>query len=227
MSNKKQDPMPPQNLNPDSDLPPDADMEERFNEFWKKNGATIFGGIVLGAAIVIGIQVYQHLGNKKEQAIRDSFAAAATVEQKAQFAAEHADHQLGGLAQLQVADARYQEGAFAAAAELYDAASKIFEDPTLASRARLGQGMSLLRAGSADAGRAVLQAVALNGGALDQTRGEAAYHLAVSYWEVGDTAKALEVTDVILQLDSAPFWVFRANALRERLGADAVVAGNS
>ncbi|HSH09299.1 MAG TPA: tetratricopeptide repeat protein, partial [Oceanipulchritudo sp.] len=127
----------------------------------------------------------------------------------------------------QVADARYQAGEFQAAADLYASAAKVFEDPTLISRAHLGQGVSLLQAGNTEAVRAVLQAVALDGSSLDQTRGEAAYHLAVSYWEAGDTAKALEITDIVLQLDSAPFWVYRANALRERLGADAVSVPNS
>ena len=46
---------PPIDLNPESDLPPDADMEERFNDFWKNNGTSVFGGIALGAVIVIGI----------------------------------------------------------------------------------------------------------------------------------------------------------------------------
>jgi len=227
MSKEKKDPTLPPHLNPESDLPPDADMEERFNDYWKKNGVTIFAGIAIGAAIVIGIQLYQYLGQKKEQGIRDTFAAASSIEEKVQFAADHPDHQLGALAELQVADARYQAREFEAAADLYASAAKVFEDPTLISRAHLGQGVSLLQAGNMEAGRAVLQAIALDASALDQTRGEAAYHLAVSYWESGDAAKALEITDVVLQLDAASFWVYRANALRERLGADAGSVPNS
>ena len=221
MSKDKKDPVLPQNLNPDSDLPPDADMEERFNDFWKKNGVSVFGGIAVGAAIVIGIQLYQHLQQKKEDEIRAEFAAAATVEAKAAFASAHPDHQLAALAQLQIADSRYQEGEFEAAASLYADSAAVFADPTLVTRARLGQGISLLQAGTTDAGQAILEAVALDSSALDQTRGEAAYHLAVSYWEGGDKEKALETTEIVLQLDSAPFWVYRANALKERLGFDA------
>ena len=127
------------------------------------------------------------------------------------------DHQLGALAQLQVADARYEEGNFAEAAELYSDTSKLFADPTIVSRAVLGQGVSLLQAGVKEDGRAVLKAVALDGSALDQTRAEAAYHLAISYWEDKDYEKALEMTEVILQLDSAQFWAYRANLLKDRL----------
>ena len=215
--NDAQEPKLPVDLNAESDLPPDADIEERFNDFWKKNGASIFGGIALGAAIVIGIQLFQYFDQKKEESIQEQFGAAQTVEEKIQFAEDHKDHQLGALAQLQVADERYKEGNYSEAAELYGATSKIFVDPTIVSRAVLGQGISLLQAGNREDGRSVLKAVTLDASALDQTRAEAAYHLAISYWEDQDNEKALEMTDVILQLDSAQFWAYRANLLRDRL----------
>jgi hypothetical protein len=221
MSKDEKEPKQPQvpgGLNPESDLPPDADLEERFNDFWKNNGTGIFGGIAIGAVIVVGIQLFQYFGDKKEQAIRDAFAAAGTVEAKLAFVGDNPDHQLAGLAHLQLADVRYAEGNFTAAADLYADASKGFEDPTLASRALLGQGMSLLQAGETEAGQAVLRAIALDPSALEQTRGEAAYNLAVSFWEAGDQEKALEASDIILQLDTASLWAFRANALRDRLG---------
>lgn len=219
MSKKEKEPkqpLPVSQLNPDSDLPPDADIEERFNDFWKKNGPGIFGGIAIGALLVVGIQLFQYFDEKKEASIREAFAAAEGVEAKTAFAAEHADHQLAALAHLQVADARYDEGAYAEAAEGYATAAKGFDDPTIVSRALLGQGMSLLLSGQVEAGRTVLESVAVDSAALDQTRGEAAYHLAVSYWEEGDTERVNAATDIILELDS-PFWVFRANSLRDRL----------
>ena len=77
---------------------------------------------------------------------------------------------------------------------------------------------SVLQSGQTEAGQAVLRAIALDPSALEQTRGEAAYNLAVSYWEAGDLEKAIEAADIIQQLDAASFWAFRADALRERLG---------
>ena len=215
--NPPEDPKLPVNLDLESDLPPDADVEERFNDFWKKNGVSIFGGIALGAAIVIGIQLFQYLQAKKEDEIRSEFASAQNAEERLQFADKYPDHQLAGLAQLLVADARYEEGDFAKAAELYAATAKVFEDPTISSRAVLGQGMSLLQAGIKEDGRSVLRVVAVDASALDQTRAEAAYHLAISHWEDGQNEQALEMTDLILQLDSAQFWAYRANLLRDRL----------
>ena len=212
----KQPPLPPQGLNPDSDLPPDADIEERFNDFWKKNGPGIFGGIAVGALIVVGIQLVQYFGDKNEEAVQEAFAASSTVQEKIAFAGEYPEHQLAALAQLQIADSQYEEAEYGEAAETYAAAAKGFEDPTMSSRALLGQGMSLLLSGSLESGRSVLEAVALDVTALDQTRGEAAYNLAVTYWEAGDVERVAEITDIILELN-APVWVFRANTLRDRL----------
>lgn len=220
MSKKKndsQEPKLPVDLNMESDLPPDADVEERFNDFWKKNGVSVFGGIALGAVIVIGIQLFQYFDQKKEDSIQAAFSAAQSIEEKIQFAEEHPDHQLAGLAQLQVADARYNEGKYNEAAELYGSTSKVFVDPTIASRAMLGQGISLLQAGNKEDGRSVLRAIALDANALDQTRAEAAYHLAISFWEDKENENALEMTEVILQLEAAQFWAYRANLLKDRL----------
>lgn len=212
-------PLPASGLNPDSDIPPDADLEERFNDFWKKNAGGIFGGIAIGAVLVVGIQLFQFFDEKKEAAVREAFLAAESVEGKLAFAEANADHQLGALAQLQVADARFADGLFAEAAGLYADAAKVFEDPTLSSRALLGQGVSLIRSGSVESGQAVLQAVAVDTAALDQTRAEAGYHLAVSLWEAGNVERVAEVTEMILGME-APYWVFRANSLRGRLGLE-------
>jgi predicted negative regulator of RcsB-dependent stress response len=219
MSKQPQDsdkPLPPEAFNADSELPPDADIEERFNDFWKRNGPGIFGGIALGALIVVGIQSYQYVQDRREQDIRAAFAAAGDPAGKLEFANTHGEHQLAALARLQVADARYETGEFAEAAELYAGAARGFDDPVLVSRALLGQGMSLLRAGSTDSGRALLETVALDSASLDQTRAEAAYHAAVSFWEAGELERVDEMTQLILELE-APFWVFRANSLRDRL----------
>lgn len=229
MSTRKKDPKPAdplEDLAVDSDLPPDADLEERFNDFWKKNGPGIFGGIAIGAVVVVGIQLFQYMGEQKEASIREAFAAADTLEAKVSFAEAHPDHELAGLAHLQVADVRYDEGRFAEAAESYAASARSFTDPTLVSRALLGQGMSLLRTGQGESGRALLEAVAMDATALDQTRGEAAYHLAVSYWEMGQIEQAIDATGMIQGLD-APFWSYRGELLGERLAHIGGVSSSS
>jgi predicted negative regulator of RcsB-dependent stress response len=204
-------------LNPDSDLPPDADLEERFNDFWKKNSGGIFGGIALGALVVVGFQSYQYIDSRNQEGIRQAFASAQTIEEQLAFATSHPDHQLAAVARLAAADERFSAGEFSAAAELYAEAARGFEDPAFSARALLGQGVSLLGAGNAEAAYSVLQAVALDRGTLDQIRGEAAYHLAVARNNAGDNELALEALSIIDQLDAPGFWEFRAQELSKRL----------
>jgi hypothetical protein len=236
MSKDKKDPTPeaPTNvmappLDPESDLPPDADLEERFNDFWKKNGVGIFGGIALGAVVVVGIQSVQYLGERKEASLRAEYAEASSAEAKLAFSETHPDHQLAGMARLSVADIRFEEGEFLVAADLYAGAANAFEDTPFLSRALLGQGVSLIRGGETEKGHNLLEAVALDSEALDNTRAEAAYHMAVSQWEGGDIEAALDSLDIIAQLPAAFIWSSQATRLRERLAAtqDAVVASEA
>lgn len=199
----------PQNLNPDSDLPPDADLEERFNDFWKNNAGGIFGGIALGAVLVLGVQLYRHLDNKAEMATRTAFAETVTIEDKLAFAEDHRRHSLAALALLSAADMKFEAGNFAEAAPLYGEAARGFQDPAFASRALLGQGMSLLAMGQEESAHAILEAVARDRSALQQIRGEAAYHLAVLRWQNGETDKALEVLAIIETLSNARIWSMR------------------
>jgi predicted negative regulator of RcsB-dependent stress response len=213
-------------LNPNSALPPDADVEEKFNNFWKENGVAIFGGIALGGLAVVGVQLFGYFSGKAESAVREAFAQTITVEDKVQFAEVHAEHSLGAIALLQVADTRFEEGAFAEAATRYEAAAARLEEPSLRARARLGEAASLLFDGQVAAGQAQLEALAQDSEAMAEIRSEAAYHLAVTYWQADDLAKVDVFTEVILTLDE-PVWVSRATALRERLGLDSAVSGES
>lgn len=229
MSKRAEDapePLNPNALNPDSVLPPDADVEEKFNNFWKENGLAIFGGIALGGMAVVGYQLFGYFSEKAEVAVSSAFAQAVSVEDKLTFADAHVDHDLGAIALLQVADIRFDEGDFAAAANQYAAATTRLEEPALRSRSRLGKGVSLLFAGNLAAGQTELEALAQDPEAIAEIRSEAAYHLAVTYWEANDLAKVDMFTEVILELNEA-IWVGRATALRERLELDSVVSEES
>lgn len=227
MSKRPEDtPVPAAALNPNSELPPDADVEEKFNNFWKENGVAIFGGIALGGLAVVGVQVFGFFSDKAETAVREAFAETVSIEDKVSFAEAHVDHALGAIALLQVADTRFEEGAFGEAATRYEAAASRLEEPSLRSRARLGQAASLLFDGQTQLGQSKLEALAQDPEALPEIRSEAAYHLAVTYWEADDLAKVDVFTEVILTLDD-PIWATRATALRERLQLDSAVSGES
>lgn len=217
MKKREQDENLAKAMNVESDLPPDADLEERFNDFWKKNGAGIFGGIALGAVLVVGVQGYQYMEQKRETGIQEAYAAAADTDSKLAFGTEHESHQLGAMALLQVADARYAEGAYAAAEELYERAKEGLTDSLLSGRAQIGQGMSLLMTGETAAGQAVLSGIAMNSGLLDQIRGEAAYGLMVSHWEQENLDGMRDALAVIEGLDNPGVWQMRALQIQDRV----------
>jgi hypothetical protein len=201
----------------DSDLPPDADAEERFNDFWKKNGSAIFGGIAIGAVLVIGYQLYQHLDANREQKVRAAYTATVTVADKLSFAAANPKHSLGGFAYLEAADQRFADGQHADAAALYAYAETALAGTALAPRARLGRAASLLLSGERAGGMTLFEAIARDGGALEQIRAEAAYHLAVARWQDDDLDGVRHALDMIYALQNAGFWAYRAGELLDRV----------
>lgn len=219
MKKPEDESLPPQpnQLDPDSELPPDADLEERFNDFWKKNGAGIFGGIALGAVLVVGFQTADYLKGQKAESVQAAFAEATSTEAKITFAEEHADHRLAGVALLEVADGQFESGEFVAALENYERAKDGLAGTLLEGRAQLGEGMALLLTGERAAGEAVLRSLALNNSLMDQLRAEAAYSLAVSCWEAEDWEGVQSALEIMDGLAAPGMWQFRATQLRERV----------
>ncbi len=103
------------------------------------------------------------------------------------------------------------------AAGYYAEAGAILEPGPFRGRALLGEGLSLLLSGDAAAGRDLLQGVASDVNLLDQLRGEAAYHLAVSAWEAEDFAQVQAALDTIMSLDNPGFWQDQALDLESRI----------
>lgn len=202
--------------NPDSDIPPDADAEERFNDFWKRHGTLIFGGLGVVALGVLGWQVSLLFGQKAEEGLRAEFALATTPDAKLVFAQENADHTLGGLAYLETADAEYADGDYLQAAAHYEAAIDALGDSPVAARARLGFGIAQLRNNN-EAGLTTLERLAQDNSelVLGIIRGEAAYHLAVALWERDELDQLRQTLELLETLEDAPEW----QAAGRRLGA--------
>jgi len=203
---------------PDSDLPPDADAEERFNDFWKKNGGFIFGTIALIAVIITGFEGYKLLQNRAETKIQEAFAGLNDLEAKEAFAVEHPDHPLGGLAFLEVADAEYAEGDYLQAAQHYEAAVGPLTDAgsPMSSRARLGAALSAVRHGD-ESGVPLLQEIAQDPEVIESIRAQAAYHHAVASWEQGDIPAVRRSLDLLDSFSGASDWRAAGNRLASQI----------
>lgn len=203
-------------LRPGSDLPPDADVEERFNEFWKKYGVFIFGAIGAIAVVVLVSQVFNLLQKQSEAGMQAAYQEATASDARIVFAQENAKHRLGGLAYLAAADAEFAEGAFLQAGSHYEAALAGLSDSPLAGRARLGMAISRLRQGDAS-GLALLEDLARDASVLQVVRAEAAYHHAVATWERGDLQAAERSLTLLASFQDAPEWQRAGDRLADEI----------
>jgi hypothetical protein len=118
---------------------------------------------------------------------------------------------------LAVADELYTNREYAEAARQYAQAAGALEEPALAARARLGEGMSALQSDNAADGVRALEALVANANAPKSLRIEALFHLAAHADAAGDQAKARGFLDQLEALSPAGMWASRAASLRARL----------
>jgi len=199
----------------ESDLPPDADAEEIFNNFWKKNGPSIFSTIAVCLAIILGVQTYHYVKDQNRIKKEAAFAECSTPEQFRAFAEAHEGDALAGAALLNVAADLYAQGNYSEAAELYSKASASLGGTLLYERSLLGNAMALLLGDQAEQGVSMLQALANNTGVLDTTRAEAGYNLAVYYWQQRDFIAMRATIESILVLENPGLNGMRAQRLLE------------
>lgn len=198
-------------------LPPDSDMDEKFFDFWKKNGVLIFGAIAAIGLGVVGYQSVEYFQESRKKAIAQEFSADQSTAGLNAFIAKHPQHPLSGLALLQLGHASFADGRFEEAASQYQQAIPLIEDPALVQRATIGSGVALIRAGQVVAGISALKSLAENDSGFQSTRAEAAYNVAVAYWEQGNFAEMEKAVKLIEEMDQAGIWSFRASQLRSRV----------
>lgn len=211
-------------LRPESELPPDADVEERFNEFWKRNGIYIFGAIAAAAVAVLGYQIVQFFQNHRESGIQAAYSEVEGADGRISFAVSHQEHSLGGLAFLEAADEEYARGAYLEAASHYEAALKGLRGTPLEGRARLGMAIARLRQGDGT-GSALLEDLARDASVLEVIRAQAAYHHAVSAWQAGDAAAAERSLSLLGSLNGAPEWQLAGERLAQEIPEGGPEAG--
>ncbi|MFA5258194.1 MAG: tetratricopeptide repeat protein [Opitutales bacterium] len=180
----------------DSTLPPGADAEERFNEFWRTNGTSVFSSIAIGAVIVVGAQAWRYVQQRIENNTQQAYLAAGTPEEMAAFAQDNADHSLAGAAYIEMANGEYARAEYTQAAEHYALAKDKLAGSVFAERAQLGMAMCEMLSGKEETGVADLRAVMDNPLFLAITRAEAAYNLSLHYFKTKDFKALEQVVDI-------------------------------
>lgn len=194
-----------------------AEFEQKLILIWENYRQVIF--TVIGV-IILSLLVYQsmlYLAGRKELAVETAYQEAENDDALINFAQEHPHHALAGFAYLQVANKKYEEEEFLQAAEYYSNAVNNLVETTMLGRARLGFAMSHLLGGNADDGVEALNKIAGDPSLLDTYRAEAAYQLAVNYWEKSDYASLDRALRQIETLKKSGMWVSKATVMRNSI----------
>ncbi len=152
-------------------------------EVWKKSKNTLFTVLGVIALTVAGVTFYQgqQQDEKAERSLRfmnASDAGASSVDQFLSFAEDY-DDTLGGVAQYRAAALQYADRKFSDSAKNFATAAKRLEGDPLQGRALIGQAVSLIKDGNADAGVAQLLEISSKTKLLPTDRFEANFLLGV------------------------------------------------
>jgi hypothetical protein len=180
----------------ESTLPPGADAEERFNDFWRQNGTSLFVGVVAAALVVIGVQTWRYVHQRIEVKTEAAFANANTNEKLIAFAEDHSKHQLAGAAYMQLANDEYARGQYKQAAAHYALAREKLSGTPFGERALLGAAISELIDGNTKSGLTDLRAILDNPALLELTRAEAGFNLAIYYMQKQDYKSLTGIVDI-------------------------------
>ena len=110
------------------------------------------------------------------------------------FSAAHAQHSLGGIAQLRLADEAYTAGKFTEAITGYDAAFSVLKGSPLAARVQLGRSLAKIQSGKVAEGSTELKQLLDDANQLRAIRAEAGYHLASLAGEALDSAQVQQLS---------------------------------
>ena len=178
-----------------------ADSPYDATEVWNKNKNSLY---ILLVAIAIGVAAVSWFNTKEqeEEAERSSRFIEASMEPDAaeeRFLAfaEDYDDTLGGVAKYRAAIIQYKDKRYEdAIASFQGAITQLGNDP-LVGRATLALGISQIKAGQVDAGKATLAGMTGNMNLLPTDRREAHFHLAVQAIEENDDASFAEQVNAL------------------------------
>lgn len=199
-----------------ADAPAGPDFATDVQKFWEKNRTMVLMLCVVVLLVIIGFQGVRYFNEMRDQNAKEAYAKVATgsPERLAAFAAEYPNHPLAGVAQLQMADAKYSAGDFSAALAGYQKAQTALTNATLKARARLGGAVSRLANGDQAGAEADLKALGADASTDKNIRAEATFHLATIANEAGRSDEFRQLLGEVEKLDGMGAWAQRAMQLR-------------
>ena len=170
-------------------------------EVWNKNKNSLFtllGAIAIGVAAVSWFNS-KELEDEAERSARfiEAGMEPDAAEERFLAFAEDYDDTLGGVAKYRAAIIQYKDNRYEdAIASFQGAITQLGSDP-LVGRATLALGVSQIKAGKVDEGKATLSGMTTNMNLLPTDRREAHFHLAVQAIEENDDAAFAAQVDAL------------------------------
>jgi tetratricopeptide (TPR) repeat protein len=193
-------------------------FEDRVRIFWERHGRAVITVIALLAVFFAAKFLFERYAEYRENEVRAAYAEAGEdfVALRA-FAEANPSAALAGVAWVRLADSAYLAGDYAAAAKDYSLSFPLLKADPIGSRARMGQAVSLLKAGDVAAASSTLDGLANDTLFPATLRAEAAYHLAVILKDAGQTEEAARMFALAISVDTSGLWAQRASRLVERM----------
>lgn len=192
-------------------------FDEKLQVLWQKYRGAVLGVCAVVLLAILGKGGWEILQRKKEEEVRQAYAAATTNDQLKAFSAAQGNHPLAAVAQIRLADDAYKAGKGADAVAAYDKAISILKDGPLLARAQLGRALAKVQAGKSAEATTELKKLAEDANQLKAIRVEAGYHLTSLAVEAGNAADAQKYSDQLMQIDPTSPWTQRGLALRASL----------
>ena len=156
-----------------------ADFNDRIWLWWEKNKNLTAICILLAIIGVASIQIVNSIKQKHSAKIQAAFIETFQNKNWIIFAQTYPDEPLSGISLIMKADEFWEKGQINEAQSLYTNASKTLEGTPLSFRAQLGEGMCQAKLEDNLQGLSVLKNLAMNSGAPNALRAQAAYELAL------------------------------------------------
>lgn len=190
-----------------------VEWSDRALLWWEDNRRIVGASVLILLVAIVGWQSVIYVRDRREQRIRDAFAPLVEPAELAMFARDNPAHPLAGAAYLRLADQAFEEGKFAEAAVHYADAAKVLAATPFSARARLGHGMSLIRAGKAAEATPILDGLRDDATVAPSVQAEAGYQLAILHWSEGRVSQAKPLLEWVVRLEGAGFWSQRAQGM--------------
>ena len=194
-------------------------FEEKLQLFWRKNRPAVVGVCVVVLLAILGKGAWDYFARSRERDVETAYAAATTPELLKAFSANHAEHTLGAIAQIRIADDAYTAGKSAEAIAGYEKALTVLKDGPLAARAKIGRALAKAQSGKTADATTELKQIADDASQFKAARAEAAYHLTCLAVDAANATDAQKYVDQLNQIDPMGAWSQRAMMLRATLPA--------